>query len=502
MLGTAKPSRAWLAALAVLGGGAIAFGGPFQATRFVVIPTLAMVASTVAFQIRAARRAWRSGAAPLNTFIVTLGSPVAMLVATPDITAWLGFGELLGGLRLGPLATAGIAVMQSVAFSRTHILSLTRSDALNAELAGRVALLESQNRQIAVLNDELRHQITARSAELSDALAKLNTDAEGAIELGPEDVVGDRYRILRRLGSGAAGVVYEVVRVSDEQPFALKIMRGPRDRVALARFAREAQMAAQIRHPNVVSLVDIDVESRGILFLVMDLVLGPSLRAARERFGDTAWALPILRQVAEGLAAIHTQGIVHRDLKPANVILADRGDGVPPLVKIADFGIASLILDSADEETRREGDAPRAPPSTPSTPSDSRSKSDGSLTETGVVLGTPMYMAPEALIGARHAQGPADVFSFGVMAVELLTGARPFGDTPASVALPSGRTLSTSLRDPSRALAAEVAVLVEQCLRVDASERPTAGDLVRVFARQLPSSGTLAVGGRAKVERR
>ena len=129
----------------------------------------------------------------------------------------------------------------------------------------------------------------------------------------------------------------------------------------------------------------------------------------------------VLGQTRRRLAAIHARGIVHRDLKPANVLLVPRGGGQPPLVKIADFGIA------------RGNHRPEsmAPPSGPPTreitgASKPRTAEELRLTMTGMLLGTPLYMAPEAIEGARDATPAVDMFAFGVMAFELLAGREPF----------------------------------------------------------------------------
>jgi serine/threonine-protein kinase len=233
----------------------------------------------------------------------------------------------------------------------------------------------------------------------------------------------------------------------------------------LARFAREAEIAAQIDHPNVVAIVDIDVTRNGELFLVMELVSGSTLEDERDRYGDVDWALAVLHQTALGLAAIHERGVVHRDLKPSNVLLMPRAAGGLPHVKIADFGIASLraghgidaigdtLLESVSEDAR--------------------------LTKTGTILGTPMYMAPELLRGARSASPKSDVYAFGLVAYQLLS-----------------REFPPREHDPNRAEAlaprpigvlcpqipAELAGLLDRCLSPVFDERPTIAMLVAALA--------------------
>jgi serine/threonine-protein kinase len=238
-----------------------------------------------------------------------------------------------------------------------------------------------------------------------------------------------------------------------------------------------------VRHPNVVSIVDVDVSSDGYLFLVMELVDGRSLREERSVFGHPALALPVLRQIAQGLAAIHARGIVHRDLKPANVLLAGRsGTEADPaaVVKIADFGIANLATEAAGSEslatpttrTASTGeDAPTVVERAPAAPADPL------ITATGDLLGTPHYMAPEVVpAGMKAAQPPADVFAFGVIAFELLSGHRPYEKMPTflGVAISPAPEAFASIA-PS--LPEATARMLDACLAKEPGKRPTAAEL-------------------------
>jgi serine/threonine-protein kinase len=193
----------------------------------------------------------------------------------------------------------------------------------------------------------------------------------------------------------------------------------------------------------------------------MELVRGGSMEEHRRRFGDARWASPILRQIAHGLAALHAQNVVHRDLKPANVLLVEGSGG--PAAKISDFGISRFgaLDDSADVDV--EGDTMEHGASTDTTP----------LTQTGVIIGTPLYMPPEAGFGS--ARNPsADLFSFGVLAYEALTGQLPFPVPP--VLLARGRQAIPPPR-PLGGVDDEVTRLVMACLSLDPLERPRARDL-------------------------
>jgi serine/threonine protein kinase len=190
----------------------------------------------------------------------------------------------------------------------------------------------------------------------------------------------------------------------------------------------------------------VDVARSGAVFLVMELVAGPTLEDQRKRFGDLSWARPILKQIAEGLAAVHAEGVVHRDLKPSNVLVTPEGT-----VKIADFGVSTL-----------------------KTPASGTDATTPELTRTGAILGTPMYMAPELVNGARDASQQADVFSFGVLAYELACGRHPFGEPPACALLYG----STPPRfGESCALPPALSALLDRCLAADAAKRPAASEI-------------------------
>lgn len=279
---------------------------------------------------------------------------------------------------------------------------------------------------------------------------ELSTDGESELEsllravanappvlpssLGPTssgDDVGraiGRFVLEERLGAGGMGVVYRARDTRLMRDVALKLLpprsaQGERER---ARLVREARAAARVSSPHVAAIYDVEGDAPEA-YLAMELVTGPSLRdvLAAGPLAE-ARALTIARQIALGLAAAHAKGVAHRDLKPENVVLTAAGQ-----VKILDFGLARLT---------EIGDAP-AP-----------SSRDGSAlaTRAGTVLGTPAYMAPEQARG-EPADARSDVFSFGVVLVEMLTGQRLFTGgaraareavaswDPASATLPTGR---------------------------------------------------------------
>ena len=212
----------------------------------------------------------------------------------------------------------------------------------NEKLLRGLELAEEQKREIAGLNDELRRQIGERSRTLGEALERLATHPGDQQPVDEGEIIDELYEVGVSLGSGAMGQVFAVKRLSDGRSLALKVLTGSNNTRALARFAREAQLASTVSSPYVVKVVDVGFSHSGFMYLVMERVEGQSLRDARERYGDVRWALPIIAQIAAGLAAIHEKDVIHRDLKPGNVITAQPEDGVVR-AKIVDFGVSAVI---------------------------------------------------------------------------------------------------------------------------------------------------------------
>jgi serine/threonine-protein kinase len=362
---------------------------------------------------------------------------------------------LVEALRAGTLSFGTVVLSSTLAVEAllSGLLACVTIDRITREGYRQERIVAMQGEIIDRLHRaEVQRQVAERSRGLSEALARLTESPRTPTRLSPGDVVEERYRIVRTIGSGGMGQVHEVERLTDSRRLALKTLTTVADRQALARFAREAQVAAELDHRNVVAALDIGVTPSGTPFLVMDLVLGSSLAAERSRYGDARWALPILTQIAKALSAMHAHGIVHRDLKPSNVLL----DG--DLAKVADFGLASLLVDHGPLAKTRPPD-----------------EDSPALTLTGAILGTPLYMAPELVRGAREAGPPADLFSFGVVAYELLSTKLPYAVPPVLERL-SGRDPPTPvpLGQSSPSLPAQLAALVDGCLALAPEARPTA----------------------------
>jgi len=331
--------------------------------------------------------------------------------------------------------------------------------------------LEQRNRDVQLLNEELRAQIASRSHELSHALALMASPGPAAnLEVGT--TLAGKYRVERQIGEGGMGKVYRAERLADGRAVAVKLVRGGEPR-QLARFAREAELVARISHPNVVEILDFGITETAVLFLVMELVEGNSLDLARERFGDLAWAVPMVGQLATAVARIHELGVIHRDIKPPNVLVAGN------TLKLTDFGVAQvyrpLDLERSEALTTDASTEPVDPDETASI--------QPALTRAGVLVGSPLYMAPELTHGAEHATPRSDVFSLGFVAYEMLTGKRPF-ERP----LVKRRNDRTPLPDPAPpiaslvpALPAELAALVDEALQFAPEARPDAAAIARAF---------------------
>jgi len=510
------PPRFFLALLAVDVLVPLAFSGPFLATKLAGKTTVLTVGIVVVYQLVTLGRLTLQKPRPLGAETVLMSWVVLGTLSVVDGASWVGLGELLGGVKGDCVGLALFAFMQSTLLGREHIGSLERSDQLNVALAERVEQLEVRQREVQVLNEELRRQITDRSRQLFAALALIGAPRRDPPSLTPGSVVQDRYRIARPIGQGGMGTVYEVVRVADGRKLALKVTR-ELEGVALARLAREAQIASAVAHRNVVGILDVDVDPSGFLYLVLEYVDGPNLRRLKPRFGETAWAVEILRQMAEGIAALHASGIVHRDLKPSNVLVSDPESDVP-LVKITDFGISRIVVEpertgedivtlpppppdrpvpNPDAETRELQMMGSTPPATldpdaetlaqrPMTPPPSSSTGSAGLgghsplTEAGVLVGTPVYMAPELAFDPRLLSPAADVWSLGVMAYELLTGVAPF-DAPPALERLEGRDISPppSIAVHRPELDPEIIAMVDRCLSFDAKTRPSARELAQ-----------------------
>ncbi len=253
------------------------------------------------------------------------------------------------------------------------------------------------------------------------------------------------------------GVVYRGVDPSLDRPVAIKVIATRMGAVSAssqeleARFLREARVAARINHPGVVTVYDAGREGDS-LYLVMELIEGESLaeRLSRGSYPTPGEALSLVARVAEALAVAHNLGIIHRDVKPGNIMLTKDGG-----VKVADFGVAKAV----GEETN--------------------------LTRTGIVVGSPAYMAPEQVRG-QELDGRADLFSLGVMLYELLMRRKPFpSETVTTLIYQILHEDPLAAEEPSRLLPEDVRAFLRRCLAKSVQDRVPDGQTMAIEARAL-----------------
>jgi eukaryotic-like serine/threonine-protein kinase len=295
-------------------------------------------------------------------------------------------------------------------------------------------------------------------------------------------VINNKYRLLRHIGDGGMGSVFEARHETLGTTVALKFLHleFSRREGLVQRFLQEARASAQIQSPNVVRVSDVDQTAAGDVFIVLEYLEGKTLQAIYEelyRGGKRlayADALDYATQILEGVEAAHRAGIVHRDLKPDNVMVTADPKGAP-LLKLLDFGIAKLKVIA--------GGAP-------------------GLTRPGVLMGTPEYMAPEQTSSAGTVDARADLFSIGVMIFEMLAGQRPTGgEDPHELAAAYHSGRISRLADLVPGIAPELADAVHRAIAARPEDRfASVADLraaIEPFAAAVrpPSPSRLRAGG-------
>src|SRR6267143_3704209 len=257
-----------------------------------------------------------------------------------------------------------------------------------------------------------------------------------------------RYEIRSKIGEGGMGEVYLAQDTKLDRKVAIKFLPESlvADEQARKRLVREAQAAAKLDHPNICSVYEVSEEDDRS-FIVMQHIEGETLdiRMKRQPFALPE-SLSIAMQVADALAEAHAHGIIHRDIKPANIIITPRGK-----LKVLDFGLAKIVSGEVAVDTRAE--------------------TAMLLTQTGVVLGTAPYMSPEQL-RAEQLDGRSDIFSFGAVLYEIISGRRPF-EARSMAELTSAILMRAPppLQSHSGALPAGLEALILKCLEKDRERR-------------------------------
>ena len=261
--------------------------------------------------------------------------------------------------------------------------------------------------------------------------------------------IAGKYRLNQILGTGGMATVWSATNVFTERQFAIKFLLPSfaKTEEAAKRFLQEAKITGRIQHPNVIQILDVGNTDDGALFLVMELLAGVNLEVAMRRQSPPMTIyefIGIMLDVARALSAAHKTGVVHRDLKPSNIYLHKDREGIA-VPKVLDFGVSKVLLD----EDR-----------------------NNALTVAGTVLGSPLYMSPEQAMGAADIDHRTDIFAFGVILFEGLTGLRPF-DAPNFNALIV--TIATqqpkSIDQAAPHLPERLRAIVRDCMLTDRNRR-------------------------------
>jgi eukaryotic-like serine/threonine-protein kinase len=275
------------------------------------------------------------------------------------------------------------------------------------------------------------------------------------------------YTLLEQIGYGGMAVVYRARQETLDRTVAVKILSENMAASSefMERFRREARTAANLRHPNVITVHDFGEDERGVPYLVMEYIEGPTLADLMDAGLDDERIPNLLDQIAAGLDYAHARGVIHRDIKPGNVLMTEEGRAV-----LADFGLAWLL----------EG---------------------AQLTLTGGVIGTPEYMSPEQAAGHPF-DHRADVYALGIVLYEMLVGERPFvSETPIGVLLQHLQDTAPSVLVARPDLPAAVGDVLAKALVKDPADRYSSGphsDCARACVRRTrsrPRTGRRGAGG-------
>ena len=282
----------------------------------------------------------------------------------------------------------------------------------------------------------------------------------------------DRFRVDSLLGRGGMGAVYKAQQLSMDKPVALKVLPAhlAEDEKQVQRFKQEGLTSSQLKHPNTIRVIDYGRSDDGFLYLAMELLEGTELQNVIKKQGnlEPARAIKIARQLCKSIGEAHEMGLVHRDLKPGNIFLCDFF-GEKDFVKVLDFGIAKFMEEQPGQE---------------------------SLTQTGFICGTPLYIAPEQALG-RPVSPATDIYSLGVILYEMLCGHPPFrAETPIAIVMRHIHDHPPPMQQflPDLNVPPELETLIFQMVSKDPRQRPPSAHEVGLTLEDILSSGILQSG--------
>jgi eukaryotic-like serine/threonine-protein kinase len=428
---------------------------------------LATLIVLVLWRVAASRRAFSEKALDWIDIAATVGLGVCFaIMAHSFLQPW--------GAYLGILAVGYTVIGRAVTVPSAPLKTLLLGGACSAVLSVSVAMMESPafipeelGMPVRTLMDTVLWSLsgTVLAGVASKVIYGLQEKAIEARQLG-------QYTLEAKIGEGGMGEIFRARHAMLRRPTAIKVMTGDGAEAALRRFEKEVQLTARLTHPNTISIYDYGRTPDGRFYYAMELLDGMTLEELVTRSGPQppARVIHILLQVCGALREAHGVGLIHRDIKPANVYLCTRG-GMRDVVKVLDFGLVREF------------------------------RSDGSVTGSNldILVGTPLYLSPEAILSPAQLDSRADIYALGALAYVLLSGAPPF----------AGRTLVElcghhlhSVPERLSARGVNVAPDLEQtvldCLAKDPSARPQSA---RDVAERLLACQDAGRWGEAEAER-
>ncbi len=401
-----------------------------------------------------------------------LGAVTSFGIANPDILAGGDPGLLRVLFELTSLMTGLLVATQMLALRAALVPSSLKHSLVLTALVGFPLCLFTSIGWPAMLPPEMTFTRSDRAflftfgtnwwlftgavcAVISRVVHRLQSEVQVARRLG-------QYELRDKIGEGGMGVVYRARHAMMKRPVAIKLLPAEAaGQDALTRFEREVQLTSQLSHPNTVVIHDYGRTHEGVFYYVMEFIEGPTL----ERVIKTKGPMPsgrvvrILEMVAGALAEAHERGLVHRDIKPANILIGPRG-GEPDVAKVLDFGLVRLIRAQAE------------------------------VTNAGVMMGTPLFMSPEAIRHPDRVDGSSDLYSLGAVAYYLLSGRLVFeAESPIEIC---AKHMHAKPRPPSELVSGidpTLEALVLACLAKEPAQRPASARALCDALARCPSRG-------------